>query len=52
MSAGVVAQFARNRFLANVSELVPLHVASFSTLVIALIAAEGLLSTMNEHVPL
>ena len=33
-------------------ELVPLQSASFSTLVVALIAGEGLLSTVGEHVRL
>ena len=50
LCGGVVALFAGKRFLTSVGEPVVLKVNSYYTLVIALIAAEGLLSTVDEHV--
>ena len=44
--------FAGKRFLTSVGEPVRLKATSHCTLVIALIAAVGLLSNVGEHVPL
>ena len=52
MCGGVVALFASKRFLTSVGEPVPIQITSLCTLVIALIATEGPIPTVDEHVSL